>query len=111
MPKTSIVDSSRTVCNNGECVQITKSCVNGDCTERRIIVDGNMLSNNLEGKRTSGMPQSLLEGICDKSIALGIERGKSGQRRASYHLTDGLCIRRDRKCHRNLTALPFIRSG
>jgi len=49
MPKTSIVDSSRTVCNNGECVQITKSCVNGDCTERRIIVDGNMLSNNLEG--------------------------------------------------------------
>jgi len=49
MPQTSIVDSSRTVCNNGECVQITKSCVNGDCTERRIIVDGNMLSNNLEG--------------------------------------------------------------
>ena len=49
MPQTSIVDSSRTVCNNGECVQITMSCVNGDCSERRIIVDGNMLSNNLEG--------------------------------------------------------------
>ena len=49
MPQTRIVNNSRTRCNNGECVQITTSCVDGECTERRIIVDEQTMPNNLEG--------------------------------------------------------------
>ena len=48
MPETNIVNNSRTECSNGECVRITHSCVNGDCTERRIIVDGQPMPNNFE---------------------------------------------------------------
>ena len=48
MPETNIVNNSRTECSNGECVRITTSCVNGDCTERRIIVDGQPMPNNFE---------------------------------------------------------------
>ena len=32
------------------------------------------------------------------------EGGKSGQRRVPYHLTDGSCKGRNRKCHRKETA-------
>ena len=49
MPQTSIVNNSRTECNNGECVQITTSCIDGECTERRIVVDEQTMPNNFEG--------------------------------------------------------------
>ena len=48
MPQTSIVNSSKTECNNGECVQITTSCVDGDCTERRIVVNEQRMVRDFE---------------------------------------------------------------
>ena len=39
MPQTNIQNSQRTDCNNGECVQITTTCVDGECSERRIVVN------------------------------------------------------------------------
>lgn len=39
MPETNIQTSQRTDCNNGECVQITTTCVDGECSERRIVVN------------------------------------------------------------------------
>ena len=35
---TNLQNTQRTDCNNGECVQITTSCIDGDCTERRVVV-------------------------------------------------------------------------
>ena len=39
MPETNIQTSQRTDCNNGECVQITTTCVDGECSERRLVVN------------------------------------------------------------------------
>ena len=38
MTQTNIVDSSRTECNDGECVRITTTCINGDCNEVRVVI-------------------------------------------------------------------------
>ena len=38
MTQTNIVDSSRTECNNGECVRITTTCIDGDCNEVRVVI-------------------------------------------------------------------------
>tara|TARA_Y100000817_G_C16843074_1_gene538921 strand:+ start:834 stop:1211 length:378 start_codon:yes stop_codon:yes gene_type:complete len=38
MTQTNIVDSSRTECNDGECVRITTTCIDGDCNEVRVVI-------------------------------------------------------------------------
>ena len=57
MPQTNIQNSQRTDCNNGECVQITTTCVDGDCTERRIVVDGPVDGNFESGPQRAGRAQ------------------------------------------------------
>tara|TARA_Y100000996_G_scaffold408851_1_gene388585 strand:- start:812 stop:1183 length:372 start_codon:yes stop_codon:yes gene_type:complete len=49
MPQTSIVNNSRTECNNGECVRITTNCVDGDCSETRTIVQDGVEQVDVEG--------------------------------------------------------------
>ena len=38
MTQTNILDSSRTECNDGECVRITTTCIDGDCNEVRVVI-------------------------------------------------------------------------
>ena len=38
MTQTNIVDGSRTECNNGECVRVTTTCIDGDCNEVRVVI-------------------------------------------------------------------------
>ena len=49
MSRTSIVNESRTECNNGECVRITTNCVDGDCSETRTIVQDGVEQVDVEG--------------------------------------------------------------
>ena len=39
MPQTNIENSSRTECNNDECVRVTRNCIDGECTERRVVIE------------------------------------------------------------------------
>ena len=38
MTQTNILDTSRTECNNGECIRITSTCIDGDCNEVRVVI-------------------------------------------------------------------------
>ena len=54
MPNTNIQNTQRTDCNNGECVQITTTCIDGSCTERRVVVPAGTTTETTYGTSSGG---------------------------------------------------------
>ena len=58
MPQTNIENSSRTECNNDECVRVTRNCIDGDCTERRIVIEDGDDTEDVTSSQTSSESSS-----------------------------------------------------
>ena len=52
MPQTDIQNTSRTECSNDECVRVTRSCIDGDCTERRVVIPAGDTSGDVTTSQT-----------------------------------------------------------
>ena len=80
MPQTNIENSSRTECNNDECVRVTRNCIDGHCTERRVVIEDGDDIEDTEDVTTSesssdessndGSPENGCRNYADKTFTV-----------------------------------------